>query len=183
MSAVPAGKPSHANDDNWQLRATEAAIAAARNVVAKDGINSRAQVGSLSDIEWGWVVAAAIFGWIKVRSQQAVAEGEHWDMPIRSMTYRDMEPWEIGAVEAVLPGLADLPGIDWSKPVGDWSKEDMARFVWRAHRLTDSALAARDNGAAGAVIKFSKEKAERELSASRGGSLMTQDELNDEIPF
>jgi nitrous oxide reductase accessory protein NosL len=183
MSTTPAGKPSHANDDDWQLRATESAIAAVRGVISKDGINQRAMIGSLSDIELGWFVAAAIFAYIKTKAQQAVAEGQHYDEPIRTMTYRDMQPWEIGAVEAVLPGLADLPGIDWSKPVGDWSKEDMARFVWRAHRLTDSALAARDNGAAGAVIKFSKEKAERELSASRGGSLMTQDELNDQIPF
>jgi nitrous oxide reductase accessory protein NosL len=49
--------------------------------------------------------------------------------------------------------------------------------------LTDSALAARDNGEAEVIVKFSREKQDRELSAARGGSLMTQDEMNDEIPF
>jgi hypothetical protein len=176
-------KPSHASDDEWQMAATQAAITAVRGVINKDGINQRAMIGSLSDLELGWMVAAAVFAWIKTKAQQAVAEGEHYDHKIRTMTYRDMEPWEIGAVEAALPGLAELTGVDWSKPIGDWSKEEMARLMWRAHRLTDSALAARDNGAFGKLVKFSKEKIEREISAARGGSLMTQDEMSDEIPF
>ena len=36
-------------------------------------------IGRLSDIEWGWLVAAIIFAWIKVRSEQATAEGRNFD--------------------------------------------------------------------------------------------------------
>lgn len=180
---VLGAKPKAISEDEWQLRATEAAIAAVRGVLSKDGINQRAMIGSLGDVELGWLACAAIFAWIKTKAQQAVAEGEHYDQPIRSMSYRDMEPWEVGALEAALPGLADLQNVDWARPLGEWSKEDMARLMWRAHRLADAALAARDNGERGAIVKFSREKQEREISAARGGSLMSQDELNDQIPF
>lgn len=174
---------SHASDDEWQMAATQAAIDAVRGVINKDGINQRAMIGSLSDLELGWMVAAAVFAWIKTKAQQAVAQGEHYDLKIRTMTYRNMEPWEIGAVEAALPGLAELKDVDWSKPIGDWSKEEMARLMWRSHRLTDSALAARDNGAFGKLVKFSQDKIERELSAKAGGPLYSREEFNEEIPF
>src|SRR4029450_6792276 len=52
-------------EDAWQRRATEAAIAAARGVVKHDGpISPLTPIGRLGDIEWGWAVAAILFGWI-----------------------------------------------------------------------------------------------------------------------
>src|SRR6516225_9866873 len=62
-------------EDEWQRRATAAAIEAARGVIAPDGpIPPTTPIGRLSDGEWGWVVAAVLFGWIRVRAEQATAE-------------------------------------------------------------------------------------------------------------
>ena len=54
-----------ATEDRWQRHATAAAIAAARGVVQMDGpIPPGTPIGRLSDTEWGWIVAAVLFGWI-----------------------------------------------------------------------------------------------------------------------
>lgn len=178
MSAQP--KEVVISEDEWQRRSTSAAIASARAVVAKDGINSRTPIGSLGDLEWGWIVASAIFGWIKVRAEQAVHEGTAYDIPIRTMA-GEPGPWEAGAVETILPALGDMNGVDWSKPVGEWSKEQIVSFAWQIHKLIDGALARRDDGAA--PVDFSKERTERYASANVGGPLMSRSELNDDIGF
>ena len=113
-------------EDAWQRRATDAAIAAARGVVKHDGpIPPGTPVGRLSDIEWGWIVAAILFGWISTRAQQATAEQLDTEQTIR-MTGLEPDPWDAGAVVAILPELAEA-----------------AR-----HRLVAAArrLAARDHG-------------------------------------
>ena len=63
-------------EDEWQRKATDAAIAGARKIVTLNGASVPAMtaVGRLSDPQWGWIVTAAIFGWIKTRCEQAVAE-------------------------------------------------------------------------------------------------------------
>jgi hypothetical protein len=62
-------------EDEWQRRATAAAIEAARGVVKLDGpIPPAVPVGRLSDTEWGWVLAAMLFAWISARAEQAAAE-------------------------------------------------------------------------------------------------------------
>jgi hypothetical protein len=74
-----------AYEDAWQRRATAAAIAAARNIVLGDdaAINMNAPVGWLSDTEWGWIVGAVIFAWIRVRAEQAAAEGVDVERVVR----------------------------------------------------------------------------------------------------
>ena len=65
-------------DDEWQRRATAAAIEAARGVVKIDGaIPPGTPIGRLGNTEWGWLVAAILFGWISTRAEQAVAENRH----------------------------------------------------------------------------------------------------------
>lgn len=171
-------------EDEWQAKATRAAISACREVVGGEGINGRAMVSSLSELEWGWIAAAAIFAWIKTKAEQAVAEGIGYDTAIRAMSYRGAEPWEAGAVSSILPALGSMNDVDWSKPVGEWSKDQIVSFAWQIHKLVDGALAARDEGATDKIVqRLSQSQMEREASAMSGGPLMSRDELNDEVPF
>src|SRR4051812_14889054 len=108
-AAAAKQQSSRSAERDWDLRATSAAIAAAKDV-CKDtsGINARAAIGSLSDIEWGWVCAAAIFGYIKTKAEQAVAESIGYDTAIRTFNHRDPAPWEAGAVATILPALGEM---------------------------------------------------------------------------
>jgi hypothetical protein len=100
-------------EDQWQRDATAAAIAGARGVVQMDGpIPPGTPIGRLSDTEWGWVVAAILFAWIGKRAEQAAAEQLDTERLIR-MTALDPQPWDAGAVAAILPDLADAcSGVD-----------------------------------------------------------------------
>ena len=40
-------------------------------------------VGRLTDLQWGWLVTAAIFGWIQTRCQQAIEEGLDQEQAVR----------------------------------------------------------------------------------------------------
>ena len=81
--AVVRVSPS-AIDDEWQRRATAAAIAGAREVIQADGpIPPGTPIGRLSDVEWGWIVAAVLFGWIQTRAEQAAAEQLDTERTIR----------------------------------------------------------------------------------------------------
>ena len=134
-------------DDEWQRRATDAAIAAARNVVLGDdaAVNKNAPVGRLSVVEWGWIVSAVIFAWIRTRAEQAAAEELNVEQTIR-LTGLDKNPWDAGAIAAVLPELAQCRGVDWSKPLNDWSRETMIEFLLEALRLVRRGMVARDLG-------------------------------------
>lgn len=176
-------KPDRKTDDDWQREATLSAINAARSVITGDGINQRAMIGSLSELEWGWIVSAAIFEWIKVRAEQAVAEGVPYENAIRTMRVRDPEPWDAGAVASILPALGNIEGVDWTRPVGEWHKDQIIPFAWAIYKLTSAALAVRDEGATGKLVKYSKAEQDREISAANGGPLMDNRELNDQIPF
>jgi hypothetical protein len=169
----------------WMAKATQASIDAAREVIADNDINGRAMISSLNELEWGWLCSAAVFAWIKTKSQQAVAEGVGYDQAIRAMPGRDPQPWDYGAVESILPALGDISGIPWDKPIGEWSKDQMVSFAWQTYRLVDQALAARDEGAECKItVNSSQARAERELSAKNGGPLLARGELNDaDIPF
>ena len=100
-------------------------------------------IGRLSEVEWGWIVAAILFGWISTRAEQATAENIDTERAIR-MTALDPEPWDAGAVAAILPELAETPDIDWSKPLGEWPRETMVEFLLAAMRLIRKAMIARD---------------------------------------
>jgi hypothetical protein len=94
-------------EDAWQRRATEAAIAAARGVVNVDGpIPPLTPIGRLGDIEWGWIVAAILFGWIRTRAEQATSEQLDTEQTIR-LTGLDPDPWDAGAVATILSELAE----------------------------------------------------------------------------
>jgi hypothetical protein len=138
---------SSVTEDDWQRKATAAAVTAARNIVLGDdaAINKSAPVGRLSDTEWGWIVTAVLFAWIGARAEQAAAEELDTEQTIR-LTGLDRNPWDAGAIAAILPELAQCRGIDWSKSLNDWPRETMIEFLLEALRLVRRGMIARDLG-------------------------------------
>jgi hypothetical protein len=131
-------------EDEWLRRASAAAVAAARRVVKGNAtIPANTPVGQLSDVQWGWLVTAAIFAWIGVRAEQATAEGLDVESTIREGVEGAMDA---GTIARILPKLADSASIDWSAPLADWPRETMLEFLGTALRLTHEAMAARDRG-------------------------------------
>ena len=169
-------------EDEWQRRATAAAIEAARDVVKLDGpIPPGTPVGRLNDTEWGWILAAMLFAWISKRAEQAAAEQLDTERTIR-MTALDPEPWDAGAVAAILPELADACAtIDWSQPLTAWPRDIMVEFLLTAMRLIRKATIARDFSDRGVTRQSSANTIARQTNAAAGGPLMTADEWNDEI--
>ena len=169
-------------EDEWQRRATAAAIEAARNVVQLGGpVPAGSPVGRLNDIEWGWVFAAMLFAWIRTRAEQAAAEQLNAEQTIR-LTALDPQPWDAGAVAAILPELASACGaIDWSQPVTAWPRDTMIEFLLTAMRLIRKSMIARDLSDKGISRGSDASVIARQANAAAGGPLMTPDELNDEI--
>jgi hypothetical protein len=169
-------------EDAWQRKATEAAIAAARGVVKHDGpIPPLTPIGRLSDIEWGWIVAAILFGWIRTRAEQATAENLDAELTIRASGL-EPEPWDAGAVLAILPDLASAcPDLDWSKPLTSWSRETMTEFLLTALRLVRQAMLARDRSEQGITRKAGASTIARQANAAAGGPLMSPGEWDDDL--
>lgn len=163
-------------ETEWHCRAVSAAIAAARDVIGKDGLNAKASVGSLSDTEWGWIVAAVIFGWIKVRAQQAVVEGSPSEITIRTVGNVDPEPWRYGAIESILPGFGDIPTLNWGKPLEQWSKKEIITMLHHGHRLIEAAIAAQSQ--TDRFMFRSAEEEAREANAANGDGLYAPGELS-----
>jgi hypothetical protein len=127
------------------------------------------------------VLAAMLFAWITKRAQQAAAEQLDTEQTIR-MTGLDPDPWDAGAVMAILRELADACAhIDWSAPLASWSRETMADFLLTAMRFIRRAMIARDLSDKGITRQSSAAVITRQASAAAGGPLMTPDELSDEI--
>ena len=169
-------------EDAWQRRATAAAIAAARKVVAFDGpIPPGTPIGRLGDVEWGWLVAAILFGWIATRAEQATAERIDTELAIR-MTGLEPDPWDAGAITSILPELAEkAAGIDWAKPLAEWPRETMVEFLTVAFGLIRKAVTARDLSTSGITRKSNAAVIARQANAAAGGPLLTPDELDDRI--
>ena len=169
-------------EDQWQRDATTAAIAGARGVVQMDGpIPPGTPIGRLSDMEWGWVVTAILFAWISVRAEQATTEHLDTERTIR-MTALDPQPWDAGAVAAILGELVDAcAGLDWSKPLAQWPREAIIEFLLKAMPLIRKAMIARDLSDKGVTRQSSASTIARQANAAAGGPLMTPDEFNDEI--
>ena len=178
---IPQVSPA-AIEDVWQRRASAAGVAGARAVVEDGGpIPPGTPVGRLSDIEWGWIVAAILFAWISMRAEQATAEQLDTDRTIR-MTALDPQPWDAGAVATILPELAAAcPDIDWTQPLGAWPRETMVEFLLVAMRLIRKAMITRDFSDSGITRKSSTSAIARQANAAAGGPLMTPDELDDPI--
>jgi len=170
-------------EDQWQRDATAAAIAGARGVVQMDGpIPPGTPIGRLSDTEWGWVIAAVLFRWIGKRAEQATAEQIDTEQVIR-LTALDPQPWDAGAVAAILPELANACAdiFDWSKPLAQWPRETIIEFLLKAMPLIRKAMIARDLSDKGITRQASASTIARQANAAAGGPLMTPDEFNDEI--
>jgi len=167
-------------EDEWQRRATAAAIEAARGVVQMDGpIPPGTPIGRLSDTEWGWALAAMLFAWIGKRAEQAACEQLDTEQCIR-LTGLDPEPWDGGAVAAILPELAST-SFDSSQPITAWPKDVMIEFLLTAMRLIRKAMIARDLSDKGVTRQSGAATIARQANAAAGGPLMTPDEWNDEI--
>jgi len=181
MKKKPISKVSlSAIEDALQREATSAAISAARGVVQMDGpIPPGAPIGRLGDTEWGWIVAAILFGWIRTRAEQATAEGRDTERTIR-MTALDPDPWDAGAVSSILSELAEHD-IDWSLPLCEWSRETMVGFLVKALSLIRKATIARDFSENVITRKSSASAIARGANAAAGNPLMVPDELDDEI--
>ena len=82
---------------------------------------------------------------------------------------------------AILPELADTPGIDWSKPLADWPRETMVEFLTTALAFIRKAVIARDLSDKGVTRKSSASMIARQANAAASGPLMTPDEFDDEI--
>jgi hypothetical protein len=164
-------------EDAWQRQATSAAIEAARGVVQMDGpIPPGTAIGRLSDVEWGWLVAAILFAWIRTRAEQAAAENLDTERTIR-MVAIDPPPWDAGAVAAILGDLADAcPEIDWSQPLAQWPRESMIELLTKALSLIRKAMIAHDLSERGITRQSSAS-----VNAAAGGPLITPDEFKDEI--
>jgi hypothetical protein len=168
-------------EDEWQRLATAEAIAAARKVVRDGPIPGNAVVERLTDQDWGWIVAAILFAWIRTRAQQATAEELDVEQTIRMVALHP-RPWDAGAVAAILGELADAcPDLDWNQPLTAWPKETMVQFLLTAMRLIERAMVARDLSDKGVTRKSSADVIARQANASAGGSSMTADEFSDEI--
>ena len=167
-------------EDEWQRRATAAAIEAARGVITLGGpVPPATPVGRLNDTELGWILAAMLFAWIRTRAEQAAAEQLDTEQCIR-LTALDPEPWDAGAVAVILPELASK-NFDWSQPVTAWPKDTMIEFLLTAMRLIRKATIARDLSDKGITRQSGASTITRQANAAAGGPLMTPDELNDEI--
>jgi hypothetical protein len=170
-------------EDAWQRIATETAIAGARGVVTFDGpIPPGTPIGRLSDIEWGWIVAAVLFSWISVRAQQATSQQLDVDQTIR-LTALDPQPWDAGAVAAILPELADACSgvVDWNAPLASWPRETIIEFLLKAMGLLRKAMFARDRSETGITRKTRADVVARQTNAAAGGPLLAPGDPNDDI--
>jgi hypothetical protein len=167
-------------EDTWLRKATTAAIAAARKVVEDGAVNPAAPVGRLSDVEWGWIFSSSLFAWIVVRSEQAAVEQLDSELTIRAVGY-DPNPWDVGAIAAILPDLSKTSGIDWTKPLANWTCEETLAFLTAAFALIRKSTIARDLSGATITRKSSAAQLARQTNAAAGGPLMTSDEFNDPI--
>ena len=129
--------------DQWLRKATSSAVDKVKELIGpKELIRSDTPLGQLSQGQLTWIVSAAIWSWISIRAEQAASEGLDPERAIR-VTHLDPDPWDLGAVKAILPELAKAR-FDWSKPAREWSKDELAQFLLTGFGLIRRAHAARD---------------------------------------
>ena len=123
-------------EDEWQRRATAAAIEAARGVVKVDGpIPPLAPIGRLGDGDGRTIIR---FGW---------DPGPRRTGDRRKYRHGACHPHDRARSESArcrcrhgrLAGTSETPGIDWSVPLSTWSRDTMITFLLAATRLIDQA--------------------------------------------
>jgi hypothetical protein len=160
-------------------RATAVAIEQARTVVTGGAVSPNVPVGRLGDVEWGWIVAAVLFGWIRTRAAQATNNGIGATNAIRT-TGLDPDPWDVGAIDAILWELAEANTVDLSKPLANLSRDEMLLFLNDALTLVRKAIAARDR-AEGLITRRGPRETAREANEAAGGPLLEPDEINESL--
>ena len=104
----------------------------------------------------GWIINAAIFGWVQTRCQQAIEEGLDQEQAVR-LTGLPPSPCDIAVVRSVLPALVEQARVDWAQPLTAWSKDTITNFLLLAWQLINQAEIARDRGA-GEIVRKSEEE-------------------------
>lgn len=133
-------------EDEWQRKATEAAIAAARKIALNStGLPPMTAIGRLSDHQWSWLITGGIFAWIQTRVEQAIEEGLDQEQAVRATGLTPC-PADVAVVRSILLTLGENAGIDWSQPVAAWSTDVMVSFLLLAWQLIKTAEIARDQG-------------------------------------
>jgi hypothetical protein len=135
----------NAIEDAWQREAIRVAIEQARAAVAGGAVPPLTPIGRLSDTEWGWIVAAVLFGWISTRARQATSNGVGPHKYLYVNEAFNPNPWAAGAIEAILPELGNCQA-DWSKSLSQFSRDEMITFLGDAYNLIGKAMLARDEG-------------------------------------
>jgi hypothetical protein len=138
-------------ENEWLDQATAAAVAGARKIASSSGPLVNTPIGRLGNHEWGMIVTAAIFGWVELRVQQAIAEGRDSEQMVR-LTGLSPSPCDVAVVRSILPVLADEADIDWTLPLTAWSSDTMTSFLLLAWRLLGEAETVRDHGP-GKILK------------------------------
>jgi hypothetical protein len=110
-----------------QGEAMAKAVASARGLA----LSMNVPIYKLTTEQWGLIVAAAIFDWLKERYHQAVIEGIDPEFGYAGV---EPSPRDTAVLERILPRLADEP-IDWQKSLMDWSESEMIGFLLAARRL------------------------------------------------
>jgi hypothetical protein len=172
-----------ADRDEWMRRATDATIAAAKDLIADDGpIRPGVPVGRLTGPEWGWICSTVVWAWIAARAEQAATEGRDSERVVRSSGFVP-DPWTTGAIVSVLPELFEAcPDLGWSTPIGAWSKDEVTEFLTQAFGLVQRALAARDLTEERVAGATNADVTARRMNAAAGNPRMTIQELNDDLP-
>lgn len=115
-----------------RMAAFGAAIDLARTAIGEEPglVSPNARLGSLSVSEWKKVTSSAVSGWICERSRQIAADRIGDEITFLSFG-SPVEPQDIGTALAILPALGDfVEHRDLSsRPLGEWSKDDIALFV------------------------------------------------------
>jgi hypothetical protein len=173
-----------ADRDAWMKKATEASIAAAKDVIGAEGpIRPSVPIGRLTESEWGWICSSVVWAWIATRSAQAATEGWDSERAVRT-TGLAPDPWVAGAVASILSKLFEAcSDLDWSVPVGSWSKDAIVEFLMAAVPLIERAVAARDVSEEKIAGKTNADVTARRMNAAAGGPQMTIQELDGEASF
>jgi hypothetical protein len=174
-----------AETDQWLRQATATAVAEVKELIGPQGpIRSDTPAGRLSQSQLTWIISTAVWGWIVTRAQQAATEGLDVERAIRT-TRLEPDPWDAGAVKAILPELAkSCAGFDWSRPANQWSKDELVGFLLKGFNLVRDAMDARDQVETRVAGKpINPDVTARQVNRAGGNPAMTASEIKTEVEF